>query len=580
MTNLKSHIGAISVCYLKTTELLYEYNLVKSIKMKVRIPSNIDVDKLLEGLELSMTKFDNLKTRIYYFLSIIATTNENYRLREKDNGYYRISSIKLKKIFGDRLYPKMLKILLNKKNPIIESDNSWQNSHIDKSKNYCIGYALVSKYDTGEFVFKQLDKKFEKKIETFYKNENDDRHQLSENFSFLLKNYSQNEFSFCNEVFEYIRNLAKKLSDRVVDKNPYQFELIYNYVGRLLHYIEMMQPNNIWCKMSIKNHRLNSSFSSLPKIIRPFVKCNNRLLSSVDVSSSQPYILASIIKEKFYNLDIENGFNIKTIYPSLYKQLNQNNMSISNCDYNYYSSYSGNSNNIIYNTNYSSFNNKNNSHSFMWCPFLNNSEMESISKYSSAPFYIDFYTHLIRKYNEINDNKLEGNISDLRKKLKSNMMYVLFDSNSNHRNANEFIRVFKSVYPGVNKWLETMMINIGKKELSYLLQRAESYLLLNIVSRDFSISQPNTPIFTLHDGLFTYEENIKYLDGLLKTRLSEITGVLVGTKVSNSVINPFPDINDVNDVWEKIEPITTEAKFLKKKRAVLKNNITRALDFL
>jgi hypothetical protein len=240
----------------------------------------------------------------------------------------------------------------------------------------------------------------------------------------------------------------------------------------------------------------------------------------------------------------------------------------------------GNYNYQMSNNNNQSFNNNNNSHSFMWCSFLNNSEMESISKYSSAPFYIDFYTHLIRKYNEINDNKLEGNISDLRKKLKSNMMYVLFDSNFNHRNANEFIRVFKSVYPGVNKWLETMMNNIGKKELSYLLQRAESYLLLNIVSRDFSINQPNTPIFTLHDGLFTYEENIKYLDGLLKTRLSEITGVLVGTKVSNSVINSVPDINDVNDIWDKIEPITTEAKFLKKKRAVLKNNITRALDFL
>ena len=98
--------------------------------MKVKVPSNIDIDELLVGLKLSPTKHNNMKNRIYYFLSIIASTNENYKLRDKDDGYYRISSLVLKGIFGDRLYPQMLKILLNETNPVIESDNSWQNSHI------------------------------------------------------------------------------------------------------------------------------------------------------------------------------------------------------------------------------------------------------------------------------------------------------------------------------------------------------------------------------------------------------------------------------------------------------------------
>ena len=159
-------------------------------------------------------------------------------------------------------------------------------------------------------------------------------------------------------------------------------------------------------------------------------------------------------------------------------------------------------------------------------------------------------------------------------------MYILFDNNYHHRNANNFIRAFKKVYPGVNKWLETIMASIGKKGFSYLLQRAESHLLLNIVSREFYTTKPNAPLFTLHDGLYTYEENIPYLDGLVRTRLNEITGVLAGTKVSNSEIIVTPNIKDIDEVWKKIEPITTDAKLNKKKGVVLKSNITRALDFL
>ena len=549
--------------------------------MKVKVPSNIDIDELLVGLKLSPTKHNNMKNRIYYFLSIIASTNENYKLRDKDDGYYRISSLVLKGIFGDRLYPQMLKILLNETNPVIESDNSWQNSHIDESQNYCIGYVLISKYNTGDFVFKTLDDKFAKKINKFYKKENESLSQLSNHYSFLINNYYQNEFSFCNEVYDYIRNFANALNERVVENNACQTTLINNYVGRMLYYIDMMKPSNIWSKVSIKNHRLNSAFGSLPKIIRPFVKCNGRLLSSVDVSSSQPYILASVIKEDFFNNEIANGYNIYTIYPELLDNIKSNISTISNFNNGYYSNNSGYTSNIVYTTNNSySTNSFNNSHSFMWCSFFNNTEIESIEAYSKAPFYMDFYTHLIKKYNEINDLKLEGNLDDLRNELKSNMMYILFDNNYHHRNANNFIRAFKKVYPGVNKWLETIMASIGKKGFSYLLQRAESHLLLNIVSREFYTTKPNAPLFTLHDGLYTYEENIPYLDGLVRTRLNEITGVLAGTKVSNSEIIVTPNIKDIDEVWKKIETITTDAKLNKKKGVVLKSNITRALDFL
>jgi len=215
----------------------------------------------------------------------------------------------------------------------------------------------------------------------------------------------------------------------------------------------------------------------------------------------------------------------------------------------------------------------------MWCNLFTTSELDSINKYTQSPFYLDFYKNVLDRY-YVYTNTPRNIQTDDRDKLKGTMMFVLFDDNQNHRNNNHHIKIFQTVYPGVERWINQVHKLIGKQRFSYLLQRAESYLLLNVICREFNEQNPTAPLLTIHDGVFTTSKHVQQLKGLVLKRLNELTGVLAGCKIKSSQIDPNPQIQDIENEWAKIEPINTEEKYLKNINGVFTSNITRGSEFL
>lgn len=136
------------------------------------------------------------------------------------------------------------------------------------------------------------------------------------------------------------------------------------------------------------------------------------------------------------------------------------------------------------------------------------------------------------------------------------------------------------VYPGVDKWIEWILKTIGKSKFSLLLQRAESYLVLDVVCREFIQRYPSVPVFTIHDAVLTYEEYLPDLQKRLLERFQEITGVKVGIKNKSEKPNPEPTQKDIDKAWSKISRITTREKFKKKFNGVFVSNIERGSAFL
>jgi hypothetical protein len=160
------------------------------------------------------------------------------------------------------------------------------------------------------------------------------------------------------------------------------------------------------------------------------------------------------------------------------------------------------------------------------------------------------------------------------------MMFVLFDDNQNHRNNNLQIKIFQTVFPGVEKWINQIHKLIGKQRFSYLLQRTESYFLLGIICKEFNTMYPNAPLLTIHDGVFTTEEYVRKLNLFVLRRLNELTGVLAGCKIKTYQIDHNPQIKDVEKEWDKIKAIETEEKYNKNCNGVFTSNIKRGSDFL
>jgi hypothetical protein len=539
--------------------------------MVLRIIHSVNVAGLVDALNTSPTRAANLMHKIYYFLSLITDTNDNYRLNNNNGGYHNLCSCELKKVLGSKDFYIIRELLLNPDDPIIEVDNSWHNPNGAKSSGYCQGYRITHKYNTGEVVFKTIPKKLSKVISK-YTDKDTSAADAAPDYKFLLEQFESNTLSFDPKVYKFISNFSQQLLVRIQNNNPYQIKLVHNLIGRWIYYIKQIEDYKSWCKVSPKNHRLNSSITNLPRLLRPFLLFNGESLTCVDVTSSQPYLLSSIMQAKFYN-ESRVGYNLKTIYPELYRELIENgSIDTSNTGIGYYSSNTGYTNSFI--------SNLSNSSSFMWCNFFTAPDIDSITNYTQAPFYLDFYTDLLNRYYTYNNIPKRVAQKEDREKLKGTMMFVLFDENKGHRNNNLQIQMFQSVYPGVEKWLNQIHTLIGKKRFSYLLQRAESYLLLNVICKEFIEQHPTAPLITIHDGIFTTKEYVRNLNGFVLRRLREITGIIAGCKIKASQIETKPQIQDIENEWAKIEPINTEEKYLKNNDRVLKSNIDIGSKFL
>lgn len=575
--------------------------------MKVKVPATINVTALIDGLKLSPTQFFNLKNKIYYFLSCVVADNNNYKLNSKNNGYRNISSALMKKLLGNKDYYTILQRLTDAADPIIESDNSYHHPQSGKSKGYCKGYRLAPKYNTGEVVYKTLPQKFSDKL---------NRHGIKKNvsaaekYSFLSEQFNIHHLSFSPEIYEYIYSFAAELLRRIENNNPYQTNLILNHIGRWLYYIEQIESGEFWMKVSEDNHRFNSSITNLPKLLRPFLRCNSKQLTNVDISSSQPYVLASVMDDKFFTDTTINDYNLHNIYPELYNDLvlkayikttinnkinnsrndniNSNNIGTNKSKINqfnyisdsssinksidYITTYTGNTEYTIY-TDTGSF-------PFMWCEKFTVNEKKSICLYQQAPFQGDYYTHVIESFFDKATQPKNVDVSLLRTELKQSNMYVLFESNFGHRNHNPSIKMFNIVYPGVNKWIEQALKVIGSSRFAYLLQRAESYLLLNVVCREFNQLFPAAPLFTIHDGIYTYGEYVQNLTSLILKRCKEITGIDVGFKVKVEQCQQKPSTQEIDKVWKDFKDVITEKKYNKICGGVFSSNIKRCSEFL
>ena len=535
--------------------------------MKVKVPSSVDVKQLVSEHFPTPTTQRNMKYRIYYFLSLVTNDNDNYVLTEDNDGYHRICSRLIYKILGARNCQAMIRFLLE--NEIIESNESYRNAE-NKEESECLGYRLNPKFNTGEFVYKTLPSKyFDDKIKKY-----DPNRQLkldtNKKYQFLLDQFKDNHLQFHKDVFEFIYNLGNELLNKIEDENEYQRCAVLNLIGRWLEQVEKINSGDIWYNVSINNHRLNSTFSNLHRIFRPFLLCNGEPLFNVDISASQPYILSTILNDEFFS-NKSAGYNLNTIYPSIIKSLRNNidNTNNTGSTFNYYS-----------NNTYKRNKDDKSSYPYMWRSFFKTqSDITNIEYFKKSPFEKDFYTYAVISYKIYNGQDPTCSVKE-RNDFKKSMMYILFQQKKGHRYNDAEIGKFRYIFPAVNKWIEDTQSLIGSSKFSYLMQRTESYLVLDKVCREFNELYPSVPLFTIHDGVYTTKDYIVKLESYMRFKMEEITGVKCGLKREVPVIRKRPTQDEIEDHWEFIKDINSKKKYDAATHKIFSSNIKRAEKFM
>jgi len=465
-------------------------------------PQNLDLETLYLNNGYSDTIRNNMIIRTLKIVSKLTPTNYNsYRFNKQS--YVHLSSRYKKKVLGN-YYTDFHKEMTKGENPIIE---------------------MSSHYKVGEETkLYRLTTKFRKsKIEKFHIEENNIKNDVATDF--LSDQFYKDNIRFDKDVFTYLFNFYKEIETKM--DNDKQKVLLKNYIGRNLCIIDDICNNDMFFGRSKSNYRYYSSLTSINRIIRPFILVNNNPLISIDIKSSQPYILASILDSSFYN--INKVYNINKIRKGI--------------------------GGII-----------------LFPRFLKGKE-RGIEKYRSISFDKDFYSIVLRKEFGREPTKIE------RETLKQKTMQFLFYNNSKAREKNELNYLVKQ-YPAINSIITSFLNIIGERNFSFLLQRSESLLVIDIISKEFNEKFPKEPLFTLHDAILTTRKNSKYVYNLMKKRLEQHTGIRPGLKLEEPNLSVIPSEFDIERISKKLISRSKKLKIVYDAIEVLESNLIRANEFL
>lgn len=471
-------------------------------------PQNLNVEDLLSKYELSRTRKKNIKIRIIKIVSVIYPTNYNLH-RFKADGFTHLSS-KFKKRILNNDYEFVHKLLTKGKDPIVEITDSENSKESYKVGDYSKSYRLNEKYRNSPMAKFNYKPPNQQKVKT--------------NETLLDSQFSSNKLSIHLNSKEFLYNLYHSILSNLNKEK--EITLLKNYIGRNINIIEDINKGILYYNRSYSNNRFNSSITSLNKVVRPFLLVNNKPLISIDIKSSQPYILASVLNYNFYNK--ESRYNYYSIDPV--------------------------------------------GGSILFPRFLEGKE-KGIEQYRNISFEDDFYSIVLRNELGREPTTIERN------SLKHKTMQFLFYNNSKAKQKSE-LSYLVNQFPQVNDFIVSCLNSIGEKRFAYLLQRAESFLVLDTVCVEFNNEYKSAPFFTIHDAVLTTEEHYEELYRIMFEQLKLMTGINPGLKIEKHSLEVTPSNDSIKYVTDKIIKRSKQIKVLNNTTGVFDYNIAKTEELI
>lgn len=512
-----------------------------------KIPAQINLDELFEGINGNITRVRYLKEGMVYFLSLL-TVDNYYHYISKD-GFIPIKEKILAEIIGKDRPAEIIQILKEKN--IIETK-----PHIKGHSSR--RYRLTSEYNLGYFKEVILSKRISEKLILHEKAQKIEDMSIEERYAHIFNQFKRNNLSVDIENAEiFIKNLGNRLllkAYKLRRNRDLTYKSLFNYTGRTINILKEIQVKDYHTSYSTSNNRFHSILTSLPKVLRPFLTINNERIGELDLSASQPFLLSTILNEKFMEQNMSN-YNLHTIYPELENELKTLKRIIPS--------------------------NKPTNIHYALGVFLNEVNYSSLNEFRQIDFTEDFYHHIIsegfRLYPKCMSSK-NAFIKD-REYIKRHIMNLLFERNDSFREENYVIELVKFLYPGLVEFIEQFNQCYSNRKFAYLLQRTEAHLMLEVICKKITNQLPTVPFYTIHDSIITTEKNLLQVKDLLSNTISEVTGKSV--EIKSKLYEPFSDVSAVmlTDLWNRIK-IKSKKDYDKKRTYILQSNIRAGIDFL
>jgi hypothetical protein len=295
----------------------------------------------------------------------------------------------------------------------------------------------------------------------------------------------------------YIESLKIKLLDRAeqyvkansLDK-AHHSEIRYRIASRFFSqkfYLDRLETKDFELDRDEKGGRVYHPLTSMFKGLRNFYTFDKQALTSLDIKSSQPYLLLALLQRDFWKTSNPNSLSRtrRTLYQELHNR--------------------GNLVGIIK----------------LW----NSYKTQSGSGFPNFPLVDavindDIYLTIAKMLGSFDEtNPVERKI--WRDKGKRTMMWFMYGDFS--KKAPPPYITFKKRYPFEVKLMEK--IKDGGHELfPILLQGVEAYLILERIVPKITRLYPDLPIYTIHDSIITLTSHHQQVKEIMEQELEDFVG--------------------------------------------------------
>jgi hypothetical protein len=176
-------------------------------------------------------------------------------------------------------------------------------------------------------------------------------------------------------------------------------------------------------------------------------------------------------------------------------------------------------------------------------------EQEDLLKFKNISFEDGFYEVLIETVRIEHPDLLKRypSLGD-RDKVKKMVLSFLTDTEKKHRKNMAIVLLMERLFPTICEFVQSNLVYRNfKSPMPYLLQRSESFLVLDLVAKELINSFPNSKFITIHD-CFLMENGLNDNDKVvekIKQVLFDFTGVIPGVTVKT--LCPITDAENIVD---------------------------------
>jgi len=457
-------------------------------EMRFLIPENLDIDKVIEENKEIFYGNKLKKAQLLYMLDALAISRARNRKQMEDN----------KTPFAP-LWGKLLQSVVRKYNHYINFLLSEEilitDKHFipgEKCRGYCYNYPYNGQ-PYKEVVIEDL--MLNRAIKRAARKHEEEIKKAMKGYGYITKWWDNGKLqidkpSAYKWIDEYTHRKIESINANASIRFPQiEIENANNTAEDFKYLVRSIKARNYNYGFSGQGHRFYNPISNLKKELRNFLTYDGKPLVDIDIKNSQPFLSLVLFNAKFWEAKVHfKEKSLKYLLEDVYEDIRSSK---------YYNS-------IItlvksYETQYS-----------IGLGF---------TEYRDLVLSGGFYEHIQDNFSSLYPNKF-----DERSKVKIEVLRILYSNPKLHwLGCYKPCHTFKSFFPGVSKLFNDIKL-VKQNYLPIILQRIESYLVLDVICKAISKLHPHIPLFTIHDNIITTKGNELIVEAIMRQEMHKWTG--------------------------------------------------------